>query len=387
MESTALLLPDDSDALHLRTVFPVEAGGQYVLDREHAAVAAHVFSTGIAAGVGNVHRTYRPHGPECAGAVQRRGRRVLYVPVRVGSRSVAVMGVARTTGGDYTADERRVLTTFANQAALAIGRARLTEEAARAAALVQADQLKSALLAAVSHDLRTPLTSIKASATSLLQRDVYWDAETQREFLIAIDEETDRLTRLVSNLLDLTRIQGGALKPEMEPYDIEEVIGRVVDRLTPLLGTRPIQVEIAPMLPTLCFDYVEVAQVLANLIENAVHYSDPGTPITVTTERTGDAVRVQVRDRGFGIPAADMARVFDPFYRVRRDDRPRRVRGTGLGLAISRGFVEAHGGAISVASTVGQGSTFAFTLPVPDWTPDDNPHHEEPIASAPGVEA
>jgi len=365
VESTALLLPDDDHTLHLRTVFPVDAGGQYLRDREHDAVAAHVFHTGVAAGVGNALRTYRPHGPEREGTVQRRGRRVLYVPVRVGTRSVAVMGVARTAGGDYTADERRVLITFANQAALAIDRAWLTEEATRAAALEQADQLKSVLLAAVSHDLRTPLASIKASATSLLQTDVQWDAETQREFLTAIDEETDRLARLVSNLLDLSRIQGGALRPEMEPYDIEEVIARVVDRLIPLLTAHPISVEIAPALPTLCFDFVEIAQVLTNLIENAAKYSEPGTPITVHAVRDGGFVRVAVRDQGFGIPATDVPRVFDTFYRVRRDGRAQRVGGTGIGLAICKGFVEAHGGTISVVSIPGQGSAFTFTLPVP----------------------
>jgi len=372
VESTALLLPDDDDnnALQLRNVFPQNAGGQFLRDREHDAVAAHVFHTGVAAGVGNAQRTYRPHGPEREGTVQRRERRVLYVPVRVGTRSVAVMGVARTTGGNYTADERRVLITFANQAALAIDRARLTEEATRAAALEQADQLKSVLLAAVSHDLRTPLASIKASATSLLQTDVQWDAETQREFLTAIDEETDRLARLVSNLLDLTRIQGGALNPEMEPYDIEEVIARVVDRLTPLLTAHLIEVEIAPALPTLCFDFVEIAQVLSNLIENAAKYSDPDSPITVTAVRDENVVRVSVHDGGFGIPAADVPHVFDTFYRVRRDGRARRIGGTGIGLAICKGFVEAHGGTISVVSTSGQGSTFAFTLPIPH---DDMP--------------
>lgn len=368
VESTALLLPDENNTLHMRTVYPPAADGQYLLNREHVAVASHVFATGTTAGVGNMHRTYRPHGPVDAGtigAIQRRGRRVLYVPVRAGSRSVAVMGVARTTGGDYTADERRVLTTFANQAALAIDRARLMEEATRAAALAQADQLKSVLLAAVSHDLRTPLASIKASATSLLQTDVQWDAETQREFLTAIDEETDRLTRLVSNLLDLTRIQGGALKPEMEPYDIEEVIGRVVDRLTPLLPTHTITMEIAPDLPILCFDFVEIGQVLGNLIENAGKYSEAGTPIAVRAWQDGEIVAVAVTDRGFGIAAGDVGQVFNTFYRVQRDTRSRRIRGTGIGLAICKGFVEAHGGTITVASTIGQGSTFTFTLPIP----------------------
>ena len=177
-----------------------------------------------------------------------------------------------------------MLTTFANQAALAIDRAHLIEETLRATALEQTDQLKSALLTAVSHDLRTPLASIKAAATSLLQKNVHWDEATRDDFLTAIDEETDRLTKLVSNFLDLSRIQGGALRPEKEWYDIAEVIGAVTRRLMPLLASHTLRVEITPNLPLLHFDYVEIAQVLANLIENAAKYSAPDTAITVSAD-------------------------------------------------------------------------------------------------------
>lgn len=364
VESTAILLPSDAGALAVRLVYPTEAGGGFLTNREHDAVAAHVFATGVAAGVGTASRAMRPHAPGGEGGVRPRGRRVLYIPVRAVGHSVGVLGVARGGASEFTADERRVFTAFADQAALAIDRARLTEEATRAAALAQADTLKTALLAAVSHDLRTPLASIKASATSLLQSDVQWDAETQREFLTAIDEETDRLARLVSNLLDLTRIQGGALRPEKDWYDIEEVVGSVADRLTPLLAAHPIHTEIAPDLPMLSFDFVEIAQVLTNLIENAAKYSDPGTPIIIAAAHDGDFVRVQVRDRGMGIPAADVPHVFDTFYRVRRDGRAWRIGGTGIGLSLCKGFVEAHGGTISVTSALGAGSTFTFTLPV-----------------------
>jgi two-component system, OmpR family, sensor histidine kinase KdpD len=365
LESAAVLLPDQTGTLHVRLAYPAAAAGLYVRDREHAAVAAHVFTTGVPAGVGSPHRVYRPHGPENqGGAMQPRGRRVLYVPVRAARGAVGVMGVAAVRAGDYSGDERRMLTTFANQAALAIDRARLIEEATRAAALEEADRLKSALLAAVSHDLRTPLASIKASATSLLQEDIAWDAATRRELLTAIDEETDRLTRLVGNLLDLTRIQGGALKPEKEWNEIGEVIASVTDRLAPLTRTHPLRVMIAPDLPPVAFDFVEIAQVLANLIENAAQYSDSASEIAVTAERDGASLRVRVADHGFGIPPEDVPHVFDTFYRVRREGRAGRIGGTGIGLAICKGFVEAHGGAIAVASVVGQGSTFTFTLPI-----------------------
>lgn len=364
-ESAAMLLPDEGGTLRVRLAEPPEASGVYLKDREHTAVAAHVFAAGVAAGVGSGRRTHRPHGPEQrSNLAPWRARRVLYVPVRAAHGPVGVMGVAAVRAGDFTADERRLLTTFANQAALAIDRARLIEAATRAAALEEADRLKSALLAAVSHDLRTPLASIKASATSLLQDDVQWDAATRHEFLVAIDEETDRLARLVANLLDLTRIQGGALKPDKGWYEIGEVIAQVTDRLAPLLAEHPIHVTVAPDLPLVAFDFVEIAQVLANLIENAAKYSAPGAEIAIIAAREGETLRISVADRGFGIPAADLPYVFDTFYRVRRAGRAGNIHGTGIGLAICKGFVEAHGGTITVASRVGEGSTFAFTLPI-----------------------
>ncbi len=365
LTSAALLLPDDAGTLRVRLAYPAEATAHYLRDREHAAVAAHVFLTGVPAGVGSARRVYRPHGPDRQGdTMQARQRRVLYVPVRTAHGAVGVMGVAATRAADYSAEERRLLITFANQAALAIERARLIEEATRAAALEEADRLKSALLAAVSHDLRTPLASIKASATSLLQEDVRWDAATQREFLTAIDEETDRLARLVGNLLDLTRIEGGALKPEKEWNEIGELVANVTDRLAPLIGSHPLRVTVAPDVPPVALDFVEMAQVLANLIENAAKYSDPGTEIAVTAERDGDLLVLRVIDHGFGIPAADLPHIFDTFYRVRREGPARRIGGAGIGLAICKGFVAAHGGAIAVASVVGQGSTFTVTLPI-----------------------
>ncbi len=365
LESAAVLLPDHAGTLRVRLAYPEAAAGAYVRDREHTAIAAHVFTTGIAAGVGSPHRVYRPHSPERGGATMPpRGRRVLYVPVRTAHGAVGVMGVAAVRAADYSADERRLLTTFANQAALAIDRARLIEEATRAAALEEADRLKSALLAAVSHDLRTPLASIKASATSLLQEEIAWDAATRREFLTAIDEETDRLARLVANLLDLTRIQGGALKPEKEWNEIGDLIASVTDRLAPLLQTHPRCVRVAPDLPPVACDFVEITQVLANLIENAAKYSDPGTEIAVVADCEGENIRVRVTDHGFGIPPTDVPHVFDTFYRVKREGRARRIGGTGIGLAICKGFIEAHGGTIAVASVVGQGSTFTFTLPL-----------------------
>ena len=365
LRSAAMLLPDTAGDLRLQHVYPDDADTLYLINREHVAVAAHVFATGVATGVGTSHRTFRPHGPGSGkGYAQPRDRRVLYLPVRTARRPVGVMGVTAGYTANFTDEERRLLATFANQAALAIDRARLIEEATRAAALEEADHLKSALLAAVSHDLRTPLASIKASATSLLQEDIVWNAATQREFLTAIDEETDRLTRLVSSLLDLTRIQGGALKPEKEWYAIGELVASVTDRLAPLRSSHPLRVQVTPGLPIIAFDFIEVGQVLTNLIENAAKYSDPGTEIDIDADHIEVGLRIRVRDHGFGIPATDLPHVFDPFYRVRSDRRTRHIGGAGIGLAICKGFIEAHGGTIGVESSVGEGSTFTFTLPL-----------------------
>jgi two-component system, OmpR family, sensor histidine kinase KdpD len=365
LQSAAIILPDATGALQPRFVFPPGMDATYLLNREHRAVATHVFMSGVATGIGRQNHVYRSHRPSgLADAPTERAGRVLYVPVRTARRSVGVLGVTAARRGDFTADERRLLTTFANQAALAIDRAHLIEEATRAAALEQADQLKSVLLTAVSHDLRTPLASIKAAATSLLQEDIDWHPTARRDFLTAINEETDRLTRFVGNLLDLSRIQGGVLRPEKEWYDIGEVIRAVSRRLAPLLDTHRLQVTITPDLPLLRFDYVEIAQVLANLIENAAKYSASGTEIAVTAGCADSGVQVCVADRGFGILAADLPHVFDTFYRVRRSGQERRVAGTGIGLAICKGFVEAHGGTIGVESRAGQGTTFCFSLPV-----------------------
>jgi two-component system sensor histidine kinase KdpD len=288
---------------------------------------------------------------------------VLYLPVMTKDRIAGVLEVTGRPGrGVFRAEDQQTLTTFVDQAALALERARLSQEAAQAFALVQSDELKSALLAAVSHDLRTPLASIKASATSLLDDSVEWDAETRRDFLEAIDEETDRLTLMVSNLLDLSRIEGGALRPQKDWYDIDELIVDVRARLAPRMKSHPLTITVEPDLPLLRFDYVQIAQVLVNLIENAVKYTADGTPIAVAARQVPGAIEVSVHDDGPGIPPEHQLRLFDKFYRAHAGTA---ASGSGIGLAISKGLVEAHGGHISVESEPGSGTTFHFTLPLP----------------------
>jgi two-component system sensor histidine kinase KdpD len=360
--SSQLLLPDDDEELVVQASYPPRL--KWTPGRQQLAVADWVMEHRSPAGQSTAGRRIRlPHGiGREAGSLLRRDDDLLYLPVATAERVVGVLEVSgKPGGGRFDSEDEQLLTSFANQAALALERARLSEEAARAEVLAKSDELKSALLSAVSHDLRTPLAAIKASATSLLDRSVAWDDEARRDFLEAIDEETDRLTMMVGNLLDLSRIEGGALRPDREWYDVAELVGDVLRRLQSRLSGHPLTAEVQSDLPLLWFDYVEIAQVLMNLGENAIKYTPPGTPIRISARLVDGAVEFAVSDRGPGIPPARIDRLFEKFYRA---DEGSRVPGTGIGLTISKGLVEAHGGRIWVESTLGEGTTFRFTIPL-----------------------
>ncbi len=255
--------------------------------------------------------------------------------------------------------------TFLEQASSLIERARLRRENLRIAVLQRTDELRAALLSSVSHDLRTPLASIKAAASSLLQEDVQWDEETKRSFARSIEREADRLNRLVSNLLDMSRIEDGAIKPEKEWYMLPELIQDVLGRLRPLLQGRVVNTQVPADLPPVELDYMQIDQVLTNLIENAVRYTPKESPIDVSARCEGAQVVISVADRGPGIPPADLERVFDKFYRVLDGKlNTGHPSGSGLGLAVSKGLVEAHGGRIWAEPREGGGVVFSVALPV-----------------------
>jgi two-component system sensor histidine kinase KdpD len=304
--------------------------------------------------------------PRIVGNAGRRDRKapVVFVPLRV---TGSVIGVLQVVGGMeaqvFTQNEIRLLEAFADEAALAVDRDRLLREASQVQALQETDLLKSALLSAVSHDLRTPLASIKASVSSLLQEDISWDEGSRREFLSAIDEETDRLTRLVGNLLDLSRIEGGALHPEKDWYDITELLETVVARMERTLSGHHLELTVADDVGEVALDYVHVSQVVTNLIENASHAAPEGTTIELIARRRGSEVEIIVEDEGPGIPEEERQRIFDKFYRL--VSAGQRGSGSGLGLAISKGFVEAHGGTIRAEAAPGGGARFVVTLPAP----------------------
>jgi two-component system sensor histidine kinase KdpD len=240
----------------------------------------------------------------------------------------------------------------------------LAEERARARALEEADRLRTALLNSVSHDLRTPLASIKASISSLLDKEVTWDEEQRQEFLETVDSETDRLSRLVNNLLGMSRIEAGALKPNLVETSPAEVVGPPVRLVRATHRDRRVEVQVPESLPMVRVDPVLMEQVLINLLDNACRHA-PSSPIRVTARVAagdGAAVELCVVDRGPGIPAAERERVFELFQRL--DDG--RVEGTGMGLAICRGIVTALDGTIRVEPTPGGGATFVVAMPVAD---------------------
>ncbi len=300
-----------------------------------------------------------PHAPA------ERGRRGPLHTVPIGSEEQQIGSLVLVQAGGrspLTPADDRLLSAVANQIRLAVERERLREEATEAEVLRRTDELKSALLSAVSHDLRTPLSSIIASAGSLLQEDVAWTKEERGEFAKAIEEEAQRLNRLVGNLLDLSRIEAGSLRPEKGWYDLGALIDDVAGRLRPLTARHTLRVDVAEEMPPVLLDYVEIDDVLSNLIENAVKYAPAGTEIVVRATVSGGEVNIEVADRGPGIPEQALPHLFQPFYRAQ--DGAVQAKGTGLGLAVAEGLVRAHGGRIRAENRAEGGARFVVTLPL-----------------------
>lgn len=262
-------------------------------------------------------------------------------------------------GAPLQGEDLRVLNAFAAQLSAALDRRALAREAAEAAALVHTDQLRTALLRAVSHDLRTPLASIKASATSLLQDDVHWSPEAQREFLSTIDEEADRLDALVGNLLDMSRLETGALDLVVRPVGLEEVVAAALTSLGP--AGAGVEVEVPETLPRVSADPALLERAVANVVGNAVQASPDDRPVRLRAGALGDAVELHVVDRGPGVPPDQREAMFQPFQRL--GDQPR-GNGVGLGLAVAHGFLDAMGGSLVPEDTPGGGLTMVLRLPV-----------------------
>jgi two-component system sensor histidine kinase KdpD len=303
--------------------------------------------------------------PAGRGADTLPGAKRLFLPMRTGRGTVGIIGLDSDRPGPLlTPDQKRLFDSLTDQAALAIERINLAADIDRARLAGETERLRAALLTSISHDLRTPLASILGSATSLKTSGKLLDADAQAELIGTIQEEAERLNRFIANLLDMTRLESGAIEPRLEPVDLADVVGSALRRADDVLSRHRVTVDLAGELPLLRLDPVLFEQVLFNLLDNAAKYAPAGTNIQVAARSQNDQVRVEVRDEGDGIPPADLERIFDKFYRVQAADRKRA--GTGLGLAICRGFVEAMGGTITAGNrTDRKGAVFAITLPVP----------------------
>jgi two-component system sensor histidine kinase KdpD len=402
----AIILPDTLGWPNVCASAPTDHPALESFDLQERALAAnasYVLRTGLV--VSETIQVATENGTQ--GAVS------LYLPLRSGKRTVGVLGIVgndsvrhliavqptsaetteapgRTTASDdpssqvmdsalLQASQARLFPAFRDQIALALERDTLRQEAIHAEALRESDKLKNALLGSVTHDLRTPLAAIKAATSSLLQPGVAWSNEDERDLLESIDESADRLNRLVSNLLDLSRLEAGVATPQKEWYALQDALAAVLDRLDLSSQTRnrTITLDTPDDLPLVPMDHNQIEQVLTNLLENALKYSPKEAPIEIRARTLDDPHRLEVRiiDHGIGVPVNERRAIFDKFYRVQQARLPWDPKhpplGTGLGLAISASIVHAHYGNIWVESTPGDGATFIFTLPIPSEQSND----------------
>ena len=283
---------------------------------------------------------------------------------------VFTLGISRHQDRSLAQLEQQIARTVtAERAAL---QAQTAQAAARADALAAVERYKSALLAAVSHDFRTPLGIIATASDELLAEDVQWSPAATHDFARVIRTETERLNRLVINLLDLTLIEAGAIQLRRGWYSVPEIVHAVLHRFGPDLEDRPLRLDLPRELPLVPVDYVQIEQVVWNLVQNALKYAPPGSPLTIAAEVAGQALVLRVADAGPGIPPEERARVFEPFYRMQQGSASP-VRGSGIGLAICKGLVEAHGGQMTIGDGADGGALVEVRLPlasVPD-RPDE----------------
>ena len=284
------------------------------------------------------------------------------VPLQAGSRVIGALYVGSASANQFQEEDVLVLLGFASHAAIAIENARLFSEAGKVEALRELDTLRSQLVSTVSHELRTPLAGIKAYATALLRTDVKRSDRMLRDYLSAIDQDCDRLTTLVEESLDMSRIRAGMPGLHRDALSPVTVIERAVAAMKPVAKRRTIIVDADPDLPPAWGDRERVHQVLSNLLANALNFSKAPSPVTMFARLVEEGILFAVADRGMGLRPEEHERIFEPFYRGEGASAAR-VRGTGLGLAICKGIVEAHGGRIWVESEVGKGTTLYFTIP------------------------
>jgi two-component system sensor histidine kinase KdpD len=262
-----------------------------------------------------------------------------------------------------TPDERRLLDALSDQGALAIERVHLVEDVDRVKRTVETERLRSALLTSISHDLKTPLAAVLGAAETLRGMSERLSNSEKADLLATIVDESERLNRFIANLLDMTKLESGAITPKLAPHDLREIVGSALHRAKKILAGHHVQLELGANLPMLAVDAVLFEQALFNVLDNAAKYSPPGSTIRIEAWRDTESVSLQIMDEGDGIPPAEVERIFDKFYRVQKGDHVRA--GTGLGLAISRGFIEAMKGTIAAGNRRDRrGAVFMIRMPI-----------------------
>ncbi len=343
-----IVLPEPDGGLRVKAGFPPEDD----LDQAELGAAKWCFENN------------RPAG---RGSDTLPGARRLFLPLRTGSGAVGVIGLARGQRPEMllTPDERRLLDALVDQSAVAIERVRLAGQINEARLQAETERLRAALLTSLSHDLKTPLASILGAVTSLQRYRDILKVPQRDELVMTIQEEAERLSRFVANLLDMTKIESGTIELDRQPVDIDEVVGAALQRVAPIVAHHHVEADLEANLPMLNLDVMLFEQVLVNLLDNAAKYASAGSMITVRARRSFGSIAIEVLDEGPGIPEDRLERVFEKFHRVKHGDRQRA--GTGLGLAICRGFVHALGGKIAAANRADRsGAIFTITFPNPE---------------------
>jgi len=290
------------------------------------------------------------------------GARGIYLPLALEDRVLGVLYLRPREDRPPAVHERRLIQALASQATVVLERDRLARAELQSRSLQEADRLKTALLSMVSHDFRSPLTSIKASVTGLLQEGAAYDPATQRELLSGIDQETDRLNGMVGNILALSRLEADAWRPRREPTPLSELVGAALGSFN-VEENRRVEVRLASDLPEADLDPVQMVQVLRNLVDNALKYSPASQPVVLSAHREAGQLVVEVADRGAGLAPGEEQRVFEPFYRAPHLLESS-VPGVGIGLAVCRGLVEAHRGTLTALRRPEGGTVFRIELPL-----------------------
>jgi two-component system, OmpR family, sensor histidine kinase KdpD len=293
------------------------------------------------------------------------GAKRLFLPLRTGRGAIGVVGIDSDKPGPLlTPDQRRLLDALMDQGALAIERVRLVEDMDRVERNADTERLRSALLTSISHDLKTPLASVLGAAGALRDLGGKLGDGEKADLLATIIDESERLNRFIANLLDMTKLESGAVTPNLAPHDLSEIVGSALRRANKILSHHHVNLDLATDVPMVALDAVLFEQALFNLFDNAAKYAPPGAIVSIRSWRDYDTISLQIADEGEGIPQEELEHIFDKFYRVQKTDQVRA--GTGLGLAIARGFVEAmHGTIVAANRTDRQGAVFTIVLPMP----------------------